>query len=167
MKKEKKKKSIFKRWWFWLIIILLVFGAFGSNGTNSSPSNPSEGPENALSTPASETLKIELIAGEQGDFGKEITMNADTEFEERFYAYYVPAGTYSAKNVGDYPAQITVYAGFAKGDSGWDEYTEIGDAVVVNVGESVTIKVPDEWFIEIHEPAHFMLEEQPASEPAK
>lgn len=33
--KEKRKKSIFKRWWFWLIAIFIVIGALGSEGDNT------------------------------------------------------------------------------------------------------------------------------------
>lgn len=34
---------------------------------------------------------FELVAGEQGEYGKMITYNKGTEFEENFYAFYVPA----------------------------------------------------------------------------
>lgn len=34
---QKKKKSIFKKWWFWLIVIVIIIGA----GSSSTPSNTS------------------------------------------------------------------------------------------------------------------------------
>ncbi len=37
--KTKKKKSIFKRWWFWVIIAVVIIGIVGS--TSSEPSTPS------------------------------------------------------------------------------------------------------------------------------
>ena len=105
-----------------------------------------------------ESDSIELVAGELGEYGKSVVMSAGTDCEEELIVYYVPAGTYTVKNLGDYRTQITVYEGFAKNtETGYDEYTNTGDIVLLNADESGEIEVPDGWFIEIQEPAHISL----------
>lgn len=101
---------------------------------------------------------IELVAGEQGQYGKLITMSEGTDMEESFYVYYVPAGTYEVTNEGKYMTQVNVYEGFARNDeTGYDEYTATGDIKLIDSGKTDTIEVPDGWFIEIQEPAHISL----------
>ena len=126
--------------------------------TESTADEPSESDTNNNNTSTEAITTIELIAGEQGEYGQFITMSEGTDLEENFYDYYVPAGTYMVTNKGDYMNQINVYEGFAKNkDTGYDEYTNSGDFKLLNSGETATIEVPDGWFIEIHEPAHFSL----------
>lgn len=107
---------------------------------------------------AKQNTAIELIAGEQGEYGKQITMSAGTDMEESFYAYYVSAGLYTVINEGEYMTQISVYEGFAKNEeTGYYEYTNTGDIVLLDVGEKATINITEGWFIEIQEPAHISL----------
>ncbi|NPD32711.1 hypothetical protein HLV35_05425 [Eggerthellaceae bacterium zg-997] len=95
---------------------------------------------------------ITLVAGEKGEYGKELVMN-----EERLIVYYVPGGTYSVKNIGKYGTQVTVYEGVRKGDNG-DEYTSVsGSPAVIMPGRSADVVVPEGWFIEIKEPSHIEL----------
>lgn len=109
-------------------------------------------------TEESETVTFELTAGEQGEYGKMITMSAGTDMEESFYAYYVPAGTYEVTNIGKFMTQVNVYEGFSKNEeTGYDEYTNTGDIKLIDVEKTATITVPDGWFIEIQEPAHVSL----------
>lgn len=101
---------------------------------------------------------IELIAGELGEYGKEITMSEGTDLEENLIVYYVPAGTYTVENVGDYMTQVTVYEGItSNSETGYDEYTSVGDVKMIDKGATADIEVPDGWFIEIHEPTHIKL----------
>lgn len=101
---------------------------------------------------------IELVAGEKGDYGKEVVMSEGTDLEEHLIVYYLPAGTYTVKNLGDYRTQISVYEGFSKNvETGYDEYTQTGDIVLLNKNESGDIEIPDGWFIEIQEPTHISL----------
>ena len=96
---------------------------------------------------------ITLVAGEQGEYGEQLSMSAGTEFEETFYIYRVPGGAYSVTNAGEYPAQVSVYEGIRRNaETGFDEYSATGDVLRLEVGESGEINVPDGWFIEIHEP---------------
>lgn len=105
-----------------------------------------------------ENDSIELIAGEQGEYGTLITMSEGTDMEESFYVYYVPAGTYTVTNEGEYMTQVNVYEGFARNnETGYDEYTATGDIKLIDSGETATIEVPEGWFIEIQEPTHISL----------
>ena len=101
---------------------------------------------------------IDLTAGIAGEYGREMIMQYNTEFEERQFVYYLPGGKYMVKNIGSYPTQVTVYeAIFHNYETGWDEYTQAGDIVLLKVGESNEINIPNGWFIEIHEPTHIEL----------
>lgn len=132
--------------WIVYIAIALSGGGEGADSTNKT------------TDPTANQTVIELIAGETGDFGKEITMSAGTDCEEHLVVYYVPAGKYKVKNIGEYRTQVNVYGGFAKNnETGYDDYTEIGDIITLNVNEEGEIEVPDGWFIEIHEPTHISL----------
>lgn len=105
-----------------------------------------------------ENVVIELIAGEQGDYGKMITMSEGTDMEESFYVYYVPAGAYEIVNNGEYMTQISVYEGFAKNEeTGYDEYTDAGDIILLDAGKEALIEITEGWFIEIQEPARVSL----------
>lgn len=137
----------------------------------SSPSNPpsttTEVPEVTAVTetteatePATEaTLTIDLIAGEAGEYGELFTMNEGTEFEETYYIYHIPAGTYAVTNVGEYMSQFNVYSGEVHvTEDGWEEFTEAIYVKVLDVGQSDTFTIADGQCIEIHEPAKFVLE---------
>lgn len=104
---------------------------------------------------------ITLTAGETGEYGKLITYHEGAEFEETLYAYYVPAGTYTVTNIGEYGSQITVCSDETViTDTGWEENVSIGDVELMGVGESYTITVEEGYHIEIIEPAVFELVKQ-------
>lgn len=108
-------------------------------------------------TPSSFTI----IAGEAGNYGKLITYNKGTEFEETFYAYYVPVGTYTVTNKGKYMSQINVYSDeIVKNEDGWEEPKDTAVVKLLNVGKTVTITVKKGQHIEIAEPSVFLLNQQ-------
>lgn len=128
-----------------------------STASKKEESEPGSIEETAEESISETTEMIELIAGELGDYGKEIVMNEGTDLEEKMIVYYVPAGKYKVENLGDYRTQVNVYKGFEKNkESGYDEYTDSGDIVVLNKGEKGDIEVPDGWYIEIHD-SHILL----------
>lgn len=128
------------------------------NTNNTQQTENSQQNQNNTESQSAETNDIELIAGEQGEYGKMITMSAGTDMEESFYVYYVPAGTYEVTNNGKYMTQVNVYEGFARNEeTGYDEYTNTGDIKLIDSGATAAIEVPEGWFIEIHEPAHISL----------
>lgn len=113
----------------------------------------------AETTEAAETLSFELVAGEQGDYGKMITYNKGTEFEENFFAYYVPYGTYKITNIGDYMTQVNVYSDeIVVNDAGWEETADAGGVKLIDVNASEEMTVPEGYHIEISEPTHILFE---------
>jgi len=130
--------------------------------TNQSmASEKSQIAESAKDAQYTEKLIFELIAGKPGKYGKMITYNKGTEFEESFYAFYVPVGTYTVTNVGKNVSQINVYSNeIIKNENGWDEPSEAFFAKILNVNEFATITISEDQHIEIAEPSNFMFEQQ-------
>lgn len=58
----------------------------------------------------SNNLTFELIAGEEGEYGKPFTYNEGTEFPKEVIEYFVPCGIYKITNIGDYMTQVNVYS---------------------------------------------------------
>lgn len=131
-----------------------------TNTTEPDAQTTIEAPETTSSQTLENKTVIDITDGEKGEYGKEITMSAGTDMEEKLVVYYVPAGKYTVKNLGEYRTQVSVYEGFAKNnETGYDEYTDTGDIVVLDVNGEDEIEVPDGWFIEIHG-AHILLTEK-------
>ena len=153
-------------------IAYLAIGLSGGGSDTGSNNNATTEPNTDISavsstenvettTKESKTTKanavIEITNGEKGEYGKEITMSAGTDSEERLIVYYVPAGKYTVKNLDKYKTQISVYEGFAKNnETGYDEYTNVGSNVLLDENGEDEIEVPDGWFVEIHG-AHVLL----------
>ncbi len=143
----------------WIIYLIIGLAGGGSDSSTTTESTTAQPETTVVATTeeTAETASIELIDGELGDYGKEIIMSEGTDLEEHLIVYYVPAGKYTVKNLGSNPTQVSVYEGFAKNnETGYDEYTNAGDIVVLAVDGEDEIEVPDGWFIEIHG-AHISL----------
>lgn len=162
------KKPFYKKWWVWAIVVVVALSAmFGSNEeenktTTETPTTVETTENTATEEPKQEEkLVFELVAGEQGEYGKMITYNKGTEFEENFYAFYVPVGTYTVTNVGKYMSQLNVYSDeIVKNDDGWDEVAESFFNKVIDVNKSETVTVEEGQHIEIAEPSQFKFEQQ-------
>ena len=162
------KKPFYKKWWFWAIVVVVALSAmFGSNEeenktTTETPTAVETTENTATEEPKQEEkLVFELVAGEQGEYGKMITYNKGTEFEENFYAFYVPVGTYTVTNVGKYMSQLNVYSDeIVKNDDGWDEVAESFFNKVIDVNKSETVTVEEGQHIDIAEPSQFKFEQQ-------
>ena len=106
-------------------------------------------------------LSFTITAGEAGDYGTLITYNQGTEFEETFYAYYIPYGTYKVTNKGDYMTQINVYSDETSiNENGWEEPVSISIVKLVDVECFEIITVEDGQHIEILEPSVFEFVQQ-------
>ena len=152
----KLKKPVYKRWWFWAIIVFVLIAIISGGGDDTN----TETGENTTVTeelPYNETkLIFTIVAGEEGDYGKMVTYNQGTEFEENFYAYYVPVGTYTVTNKGEYRTQINVYSDKKIiNEDGWEEPESIGTVEVLDVNQSVVITVENGQHIEASEPSVF------------
>ncbi len=168
--KNNEKKPFYKKGWFWaLIIFLMIFSVVGTNDDevvlddvdSSVTESIAETTEQTSIDEDKEELEIEITAGEKGEYGRLISYNKGTEFEEEFYAFYVPAGTYTVTNKGEYIGQFNIYSDeIVKNSSGWDEPKEIFGSERFNVGESKTITIEKGQHIEIVEPDVFLLEKK-------
>lgn len=169
---KKTKKPVTQRWWFWVLFVLLAVAylkSCGGEDTKETPEAPKEEsikveetvqPEVQEPEPESEpeVEPIVLIAGEEGEYGELYTVNKDTEFEEIYYVYTVPTGSYTVTNTGEYMAQFSVYSyELVVNSSGWEEPAEIFFASPLDVGASETVTIEEGQIIEIHEPAIFTL----------
>lgn len=108
---------------------------------------------------AEESLSFELIAGEAGEYGELFTINKDTEFEETYYIYRIPTGTYTVTNSGEYMNQFNVYGDTVRvNDDGWEELSDVFYTKLLDVGESDTFTIEEGQIVEIIEPGQFLLE---------
>lgn len=107
---------------------------------------------------AKKTETISLVAGVQGQYGEPFTINKGTEFEENYFIYRVPAGTYTVTNVGEYISQFNVYGETVyTTDDGWEELSDVYYVEALKPGEADTVTIEDGQIIEIHEPGEFDL----------
>ena len=183
------KQPFYKKGWFWAIVCCLLlwkiicfflFIAIFFSGSDDSQktevvatteviveSTAEQATEAIESTEAIETIEateealiIELIAGEPGEYGELFTMNKGTEFEETYYIYHIPAGTYRVTNIGKYMNQFNVYSDEVHVVDGWEEPAEVIYVKLLDVGASDTFTIEDGQHIEIHGPGGFRLEKE-------
>lgn len=150
----KVKKPIYKKWWFWLIVaVLLISVVSGSDSNETTDAEPV-----VAETPVEdETLEIEIIAGELGEYGQDLVLNENTDMPDATIGYFVPAGTYEITNIGDYKSQANVYKNERHvTEDGWEEWAD-AEVTVVDVGASVEMTIEEGYFFNCDEPAHFML----------
>lgn len=165
MKKNAEEKPKKKKPSKVLIVILVLFVLYCIGVSDSEPAaeaTPSTVPVATEAVAAEEVAAAEilLVPGEQGEYGELITLNADTEFEETYYVYRLPAGTYTVTNVGEYANQFNVYGDtIYQTAEGWDELSDVFYVKLMDVGESDTITIEDHQIIEIHEPGNWKLVE--------
>lgn len=122
--------------------------------------SPSPAGDSATTAPVetTEPFTIELVAGEKGEYGELITINKDTEFEETYYIYRVPAGTYTVTNTGDHMGQFNVYGETVYvTEDGWEEFSDVVYVKLLDVGQSDTVEISEGQIIEIHEPGQYAL----------
>lgn len=146
----------------------LLFFLIGMTGNTETTTQTPEAPgyseasqtETSATTEATK-LVFNLVAGQQGDYGKMITYNKGTEFEENFYAFYIPAGTYKVTNVGEYMSQLNVYPNeIVKTENGWEGHADGGFAKLLDINCSAIVTIAEDQHIEIAEPSRFQFEQQ-------
>ena len=142
-----------------VILIFVMFASASKPATDPIIATEATEATEATATATEASVSIELIAGEPGEYGELFTINKDTEFEETYYVYRIPAGTYTVTNTGEYMNQFNVYSGEVHvNEDGWEEFTEAAYVKAMDVGQSDTFTIADGQCIEIHEPAKFTLE---------
>ena len=102
-------------------------------------------------------LQFYLEAGTKGEYGRILTYNDGTEFEENMYAYYVPSGKYIVTNKGSYSTQINVYSNDVHIVNGFEEPKE-GNSYLLKKNSSIEITVKEGFHIEIQKPTYIFME---------
>lgn len=162
--KTKKKKGCLSYVFAFIAGVLAIFIIAGSCSSNdekekadeTSEVHTTESPE--IDSELEYDLTFFLTAGIQGEYGETITYNEGTEFEESFFAYYVPYGKYMVKNVGDYPTQVNAYSDQTVTNVSGFEEPEEGFAITLKVGETKELTVPEGWHVEISEPTIIQMQ---------
>lgn len=148
-------------------LLCFALASCGSSNTVQENSVQAQTQPTIITTSASseisetnEVLEFELVAGEQGDYGKMISYNKGTEFEENFYAYYIPYGTYEITNIGEYMTQVNVYSDkITVNDAGWEEIADAYGVELIDVNATKEMTIPQNYHIEIGEPCHIALKQ--------
>lgn len=105
----------------------------------------------AESTEAPEAVEpIKIVSGESNEYSEEYTVNADTDMPETNIVYFLPAGKYKVTNIGEYMNQINVYSRETYVEDGWEYPLYTPYVKLLDVGESDTVEIPEDHYIEIH-----------------
>lgn len=112
-------------------------------------------------TEQTEKLAFDLVAGELGEYGVPVTFNKGTDNEETITAYHIPAGEYTATNIGKYMTQLSIYSDETHTtESGYEEPAETILTKLIDVGATETFTIADGQYIELQEPASFRIEQK-------
>ncbi len=156
-----------------LIPVILIMTLFAScsrktpNTTDKTVSSSTATTSETISVDATENsesgekLVIELVAGEQGEYGTFVTFNKGTEFEQTVIAYHIPAGEYTVTNIGEYMNQFNIYSDETHiTDEGWEEPAENIFVKLMDVGATEDFTIEDDQYIKIVEPGKFKIEQK-------
>lgn len=131
------------------LALALVLSALTACDEPSTAASQSPEPS-TTTTQTAEKLSFTLVAGEKGEYGEWFTINKDTEFEENYYVYRVPAGTYTVTNAGKYMDQFNVYGDKVyTTDAGREELSDVIYVKLFKQGESDTVTIEDGQIIKI------------------
>lgn len=129
-------KQLLKKWWFWVIIVVvlgLIGLATGGGDTNTTTDTTSNNSDTSTQT-ATYTLTGETL----GEYGKEVTLNKDSDMPVKKYLYKLPAGTYKVTTSFDKMASFYIVKDDITTESGNSEYPEtlnyVGEAYLLTAG---------------------------------
>lgn len=91
-----------------------------------------------------------VLGGEVGEYGKEVTLNAGTDFEENEIMFHIPAGSYTVTNNSSAATQLTVYSGGPEKDGEWETFVDDGTCpkpVVIMGGETGDFEIGEGQFL--------------------
>ena len=131
-----------------LLLCVVLIGC-SSSDKQSKKQNETAPTETIQATATAETkLEFNIIGGEVGEYGSEITLNAGTELEETRLVYHIPAGTYVVTNKGKNMNQFNVYSDeVTKTDEGWEEPAESVFVKLIDVDSSEEFTITDNQYI--------------------
>lgn len=112
------------------------------------------------SEPTEAHVYIDIDGVTEGEYGREITLNANTDMPVTYIGYFVPEGRYMATNLDDDGGnQLSFYLDETQIVGEWEEAKSMPDhrPVVLMAGDSSEIVVYDGEYIKISE-GHIQLE---------
>ena len=149
IKKQPKKKTVIA---LGICVGLFIVGLALPTGDKAEAPTPAEAltPTEAP-TPTDTPLSFVIIDGEAGEYGKEVVLNAETEFEEHEIAYYIPAGTYFVTNRNTKGSgQVTVFSGGPEYDGEWQHFVadeNCARPIVVMAGDTKELVIKEGQFV--------------------
>lgn len=165
-KVAKQKKPIYKKVWFWVVVVLLILGLPGACSSEPQEQEQSQSQESA-------PVAYTITCGETGEYGRVVTLNANTDLPTDKYLYKLPAGIYKVTTTNDKLASFFIVKDEITIEEGNSDYPEILDyvtttgyqltagdddfngrakkEVTVTIGEDESISVPVEGDVLIFE----------------
>ncbi|MBQ6265477.1 MAG: hypothetical protein IJK60_08535 [Clostridia bacterium] len=145
----------------WVLYLVIVISGNSSNRTTKSNKTDSTAQSVSVqdngntaddSLNNAELFKFMISFDEAGEYGKKWTINKYTESEYTFYAFYIPAGTYSVVNKSNSgTAQVSVYSN-VKFDGHWEQFIDedCSKPILVTANEEAkTILVKEGQFVKL------------------
>lgn len=145
--------------------MITVFSACGSSSDTgeqsvvkstqasvSLPESTEEAVESATSSDQEEQPEpIVLSWDELGEYGKETTLNANTDMPYTFIEFHIPVGTYQVTNNDERSVQVSINNDDINiTEEGWEEPTsEAGNCKVLMPGESGELTVKEGQYVKL------------------
>ena len=130
-------KQIFKKWWFWVIVVVIlgVIGLFMQDDTTTTnTANNSDNTSNSSKQAVTYTVTGETL----GEYGKEITLNQNSDMPTKKYLYKLPVGTYKVTTLFNKMASFYIVKDETTTESN-SEYPEalnyVGEAYLLTAGD--------------------------------
>lgn len=94
---------------------------------------------------------IILTWNELGEYGKETTLNANTDMPYTFIEFHIPVGTYQVTNNDDKSVQVSINNdGINITEEGWEEPKgEAGNCIVLMPGDEGELTVEDGQYVKL------------------
>ncbi len=128
-------KQLLKKWWFWVIVVV-VLGLIGL-ATGSDDTNTTTG--NTVNT-STQAIKYTIIGETLGKYGKEVTLNQNSDMPVKKYLYKLPAGTYKATTTFDKMASFFIVKDEIGLETNNNDYPEtlnyVGEAHLLTAGDN-------------------------------
>lgn len=103
----------------------------------------------------SDLISTILVGDEPGEYGEWRVMNDNTDLEDNYIAYKLPAGDYTATNLDpDYPVWIYVYSDEVIVQDGWEVNADCAANFGLEVNESADFSIPEGYYIELFGSEH-------------
>jgi hypothetical protein len=152
-------KEIFKKWWFWALIILFAipfwFGVIegiidGIKGEYSNTNNISSNVTNTVNID-NDKIVYNLKGEELGEYGKKITLNANTDLPVDKYLYKIPVGKYKVTTTNQKMTSFFIVKDdiVKNKDEKYSEELNIVESYLINNSDDIEIELKSDESIQI------------------